>query len=471
MRVSLFFFLILLTDGASASFNEKPACVAGNPKNQDLIKTFYNAEDDAPLKMFWEWRNQTINQAWREEAAEMAPTFSEPSCKICLTNLRDIAVGLMRKIFGGGPPPELRAAAEPEKPEPRVSQSIKYECIETVVKQTNFGSPKPQYICENEEQRRMRQVPPLPRPAPRSPQNKGKAPAKAKGTIARPLVASSGPSVGPCVTEEILLYMTWLINEAAECLAEPNLRLDPIKILEMINNESKFSFLTSYGGGSGLTQVVAGRGAYTEMHRLQHQGANHLRRKVSRDKKACKPFQEVVENDGVKFPCSVLHPGSGLARAVIYGVGYYDYMLSFADRKLHENNLSPRQTTNRTEMEQRLALATDLATAAYSNAGPGNALPKLDETLAALDCKTNGRKPTCGTPNIRSRFREMMNEFYSKTKLPGGAPRPSYFNNIVHSSRLLPKDYKQECAVDNETLQQEQVNKLRGLFKAAMKGE
>jgi hypothetical protein len=156
--------------------------------------------------------------------------------------------------------------------------------------------------------------------------------------------------------------MQFTINSAIACLSPPGNPLDARILMKKLNNESGFNFYLGKNIGVGIGQLtsdpvkdIAGwyqrpanpkqkkRPAEADTkYNIEQRGTNFvngnanevLENLMKNPNPHCKPFQKILENEA-QFPppppypgakknyCHWLNPQRGLARSLIYGIGYF----------------------------------------------------------------------------------------------------------------------------------------------------
>lgn len=407
---------------SEAALAQSLACIAGSSSNLSLVKAFKETDntDNYPISLFRAWKKRIKADALKKGG--LATSYG----MIC----DNIIPSPLKRILDAIQPQPL-TPVNPYPKEPAVDQ-IDSECVASVIQQTNFTPVDgvDHYLCKNQW---------------------SSQPSPQKET--------------PCVTEEMPEYVTWLTNEALKCLSDEELPLDAATIFKMMNNESRFSFLVHYSGGTGITQLVRG-GAYGEMER-DLGGERFLKDRLKSGRKSCEPFAPLMDKTKKTFPCSVLQPGAGVARAILYGVGYFAYLKYPPQGTRVPNKVLRMRAVSRIgqfavyrdpDMESRNELINDVVLVAYSNAGPAVAYSKLTESLQNLGCARSN--PKCTARALRTDYRIRIARYYrtvpmgaSKPVAKGEvnpAPRPNYLKEIDKRAATLDRDVE-SCIMDAGT--------------------
>ncbi len=135
-----------------------------------------------------------------------------------------------------------------------------------------------------------------------------------------------------CLSQNSVDFIHYSVNTALKCFASIDKALDARFIMKKFNNETGFNFFYSYGGGTGIGQLISypvrdiggqGKGDGNARFVLEDIAA-------SQDP-ACAPFQKIASGDLAKPPastpsrnvCSYVGADTGFARNLIYSFGYY----------------------------------------------------------------------------------------------------------------------------------------------------
>lgn len=150
----------------------------------------------------------------------------------------------------------------------------------------------------------------------------------------------SGSSI-PCLNQKSVDYIHFAVNEALNCLSTERTAIDPRFILKKFNNETGFNFFLAYSGGKGIGQLTSDpvddiAGWRSANGKFNVGNARYILQDLVKSKNpACKPFIETIKNDLDMPPpspakeanyCHWVSPGDGLARNLVYSLGYYVYV-------------------------------------------------------------------------------------------------------------------------------------------------
>lgn len=127
---------------------------------------------------------------------------------------------------------------------------------------------------------------------------------------------------GPCITDEIIDYVTWAVNEAIDCVNASSGPVDPMVMMKKMNNETGFNYFQAYRGGVGISQLTS-----IAIKEMNNQGRYVFERILNSRHPSCAPFKPLLQNnpDYVNETnyCSFIHYAEGLGRTLIYGLGYF----------------------------------------------------------------------------------------------------------------------------------------------------
>lgn len=138
----------------------------------------------------------------------------------------------------------------------------------------------------------------------------------------KPKPIGSPGTEGPCISEEMVNYVTWAVNSAIECQSTRENPIDPLVVLKKMNNETGFSFFQASTGGVGIGQLTTS--AIKEVNRNLTDTLSQVRESKN---PACQPFQTLLNQktkpeDATKW-CSLLHFSQGLGNNLLYSIGYF----------------------------------------------------------------------------------------------------------------------------------------------------
>jgi len=145
-----------------------------------------------------------------------------------------------------------------------------------------------------------------------------------------------------CVNQDLVDYMYFAVNSAIQCMSPKN-PIDSRLIFQKLNNETGFNHTLAWNGGVGAMQGTSP--AIREMTTPLGKGKYVLDQVANSDKKSCQGFKGIAQKDLISPPttkpanyCSWVNSGDGLARSLLYGIGYYitmrdQYITPFVNKK------------------------------------------------------------------------------------------------------------------------------------------
>lgn len=138
-----------------------------------------------------------------------------------------------------------------------------------------------------------------------------------------------------CIDDKLVDYVSFSVNSAIQCFSDSVESdfgpIDSQHIFEKLTNESAFDYtLSDPSKGISIGQITG-----PAKEEISHPGrgrGNYILQKISEStSKHCKGFKSVAQEDIDKTPskiklhnlCKWVSPGDGLARSLIYSIGYY----------------------------------------------------------------------------------------------------------------------------------------------------
>lgn len=183
----------------------------------------------------------------------------------------------------------------------------------------------------------------------------------------------------PCLNRETVDYLHFALNQALQCMSDGRSPIDPRFILKKINNETAFNFYIAYSGGVGIGQLtsipVKEIAGWKEDGELVEGNGSHILEDLRKSQNpACAPFKEVVKNDFLQPPprpgaqknyCTWVNPGTGIARSLIYSLGYYVHV--------RDNIVKPALQSRSPKLAQNPDVVNYMTLVAYGPDGPSEA--------------------------------------------------------------------------------------------------
>lgn len=156
-----------------------------------------------------------------------------------------------------------------------------------------------------------------------------------------------------CYGQEIVDYIHFAVNQSISCISSVAANpVNPRYLFKKINNETGFNTFISYGGGRGISQLTSP--AVKEMTGRYDKGAKKwitgygfkiFEKIIASENPACAAFKQIIQQDirnskkpappypSDKNACTWTAIENGLARNLIYGLGFYVYL---RDNKVSE---------------------------------------------------------------------------------------------------------------------------------------
>lgn len=317
-----------------------PQCLNGSTSSTDFIDLFQNSlkRSDSefkgsPLQLYSEWKMAAKNPAAADNyrlKVGVPPQKSEGFCLTCLfTKTSFFKKNNLEQI--------KEVVATVRLP------LIKKTCIEAALKRSNGDSAAKGFFCSDSK--------------------------------ASPKPVGPPGNDGPCIDTEIADYLTWITNQAIQCMSTPENPIDPILFLKKINNESGFSFFQvridngSYQG-TGLGQLTT-----TALTDVNTRGSSLVLETLQNSKaKSCEVFKEALKTQPRKSNdiCGLTDLNRGVARSLIYSLGlfiiYREIDMNFFEKILLKYKL------DEDIIKHRLGRASVLA---YGPDGPSGARKDL----------------------------------------------------------------------------------------------
>lgn len=137
----------------------------------------------------------------------------------------------------------------------------------------------------------------------------------------------------PCVTNDVVSYTHFTVNEAINCLTQPGSTIDAQLLFRKINNESAFGGFIRNSNGAGIGQLVS---AGTQEMGPGGNGHRFLMDRMRRRGRACDRFAALASREldltrananGERFvrSCQLIGMGNGMPRNLIYSIGLFLY--------------------------------------------------------------------------------------------------------------------------------------------------
>jgi hypothetical protein len=144
----------------------------------------------------------------------------------------------------------------------------------------------------------------------------------------------------PCVTEDMVDYVYWGVNEALRCFADYIDDNIQDVIYRKIHLESSFGFFFKSINGTGLTQMVGP--AKTAMFTKDQPGYEFLKNHIMTHPQQCSSFIDLIKRSETTKNlgnCDFISIGDGIGRNLIGGIGLYIHYRSDPNNKFSAENI------------------------------------------------------------------------------------------------------------------------------------
>ncbi len=131
---------------------------------------------------------------------------------------------------------------------------------------------------------------------------------------------------GPCITEPIVDYLHWTINQAIDCVSpEDGVPLDARIIFKKLNTETGFHFNMANEGAIGIGQITS---IAVEELQINPESKKIFKEILTSSKSSCLPFKDLLKKK-LHTPlrkCEHVNLGSGMATNMLYSLILYRHM-------------------------------------------------------------------------------------------------------------------------------------------------
>lgn len=230
---------------------------------------------------------------------------------------------------------------------------------------------------------------------------------------ARPYGKAHGNTL-QCVNDDMADYLTFAVNSAIQCMSsigptsEETNPIDSRVIYKKINNETAFNPSLAASIGVGVGQLTTW--AVKDIAKKNGNGRYILEKIAESKKQECQGFKKVAVKDLKKRPtvqetCAWVSPGDGLARSLIYSVGYY---LTLRDQYI----IPALKKRSASHLINNTTLVSDLTAIAYGHEGLKQAKLLMDkfrtnEKTKAQDLQRKIRSKSDYLQKIQGKMREI----------------------------------------------------------------
>ncbi|WII70896.1 hypothetical protein QJS83_10530 [Bdellovibrio sp. 22V] len=183
----------------------------------------------------------------------------------------------------------------------------------------------------------------------------------------------------PCLSQKTVDFIHYAVNQAINCMSTGRNPIDPRFILKKFNNETAFNFYIAYSGGKGLGQLTSNpvdeiAGWYKGKKFIEGNAFYILEGLMASNNPSCRPFKEIIQKDINSPPpspgsarnyCAWIRPGDGIARNLVYSLGYYIHM--------RDNIIKPALEKRAQKLARNDEVINYLTLVAYGPGGPEEA--------------------------------------------------------------------------------------------------
>ncbi|MBS1970302.1 MAG: hypothetical protein JSU04_08335 [Bdellovibrionales bacterium] len=225
-------------------------------------------------------------------------------------------------------------------------------------------------------------------------------------SVPKPYGKAGGETL-QCLNDRMVDYMTFAVNSALECMSgdEP---IDSRVIYKKLNNETGFTPSLASIGGMGIGQTTSpAKNELTD--RKLGKGRYILENIVNSKKPECNGFKGVAAADlkrspSVKNTCDWVNPGDGLARSLMYTIGYYLTM--------RDQYVIPTLEKRSVKLIENKSLVSDFTAIAYGAEGLDHAKwlmqkYRVGRGTNAKTLQNNIRKDSVYLSNIKDKMQEI----------------------------------------------------------------
>ncbi|MEK2645358.1 hypothetical protein [Bdellovibrio sp. BCCA] len=223
----------------------------------------------------------------------------------------------------------------------------------------------------------------------------------------------------PCLNQKTVDFLHFAVNQAISCMSTGRVPIDPRIVLKKFNNETAFNFYLAYSGGKGIGQLTSDpvneiAGYYKGKKFVEGNGFHILESLMDSSNPACTPFKEILRED-LKSPppspgspknyCDWIRPGDGIARNLIYSMGYYVHV--------RDNIIKPSVERRSTKFASNSETLNYLTLAAYGPDGPAGAKAlidrlRLNNNMSAAEVKNKIIKANAYVRQTEEKFAEEL---------------------------------------------------------------
>lgn len=238
----------------------------------------------------------------------------------------------------------------------------------------------------------------------------------------KPVKFENAGKSAPCLHSSTVDFIQFSLNQALSCMSSDRTPIDPRFILKKINNETAFNFYIAYNGGVGMGQLTSNpvkeiAGWKEDGQFIEGNGRHVLETLMKSTNPACKPFKEIMKDDLVNPPprpgspknyCTWVSPGKGVARNLIYSLGYYAH--------IRDQIVKPALAARSSKLAANQDVLNYLTLVAYGPQGPSEAKSlirrlRLSNNTPAGEAVSKIIKNNAYVRQTESKMNELLDEY------------------------------------------------------------
>lgn len=237
----------------------------------------------------------------------------------------------------------------------------------------------------------------------RSPGNDGHICSQGKATS----YGTAGGKTLQCVNNNMVDYVTFSVNSAIQCMT-PDKLIDSRVIYKKLNNETGFNSSLAARGGVGIGQLTTP--AIKELADPTLGKGRYILEDIKNSTRPeCQPFKHIATKDledrpRVQNTCDWVSPGDGLARNLMYSIGYYLVM--------RDHYVTPEISKRSPALARNKSLVSDLTAVAYGAEGLDHVKwllrrHRVNEKTKVATLQSKIRKDSVYLTNIKGKMKEI----------------------------------------------------------------
>ncbi len=185
----------------------------------------------------------------------------------------------------------------------------------------------------------------------------------------------------PCVTDGVVDYIYWGLNEALRCYGDSIDSFERKIIFKKLNHESAFGFFFQYDGGTGIAQLI--RGTQKNLFHPGNAGFRFLKKHVTNNPRSCENFKKLLaRTTQIKNlkSCEFISMGDGIGRSLLGGIGLYLHYRSDEANPYNAEKLLAYWGYAKTNTDQYRQVRSYITLGMY-NKGPGAVLNTIKGSI------------------------------------------------------------------------------------------